>query len=68
MARILRPEKINGEHMTAVARYSYNCQVIDGCTGKPFELDKDIDQEGHDCILIHKHLRVNWKEENAVIR
>jgi hypothetical protein len=52
MARMLRPEKLNGQYMTAVARYSYNPQFIDGCTGKPFELDEDIDQEGHDCILI----------------
>jgi hypothetical protein len=37
MARMLRPEKIHGQYMTAVARYSYNPQVKDGCTGKPFE-------------------------------
>jgi hypothetical protein len=24
MARMIRPEKINGQYMTAVARYSYN--------------------------------------------
>ncbi len=42
---MLRPEKINGQYTTAVARYLCNPLVIDGCTGEPFELlDEDIDQ------------------------
>jgi hypothetical protein len=60
MAGMLRPDKINGQYMTAVAIYSYNPQVIDGRTDQPFELDENIDQEGQNCIFIHQHLRVNW--------
>ncbi len=62
MAKMLRPGKINGQYMTAVARYSYDSQIIHGCTGKPCESDEDIDQVEQHCmpILIHPHLRVDW--------
>jgi hypothetical protein len=61
MARMLRPEKIIGQYMTEVARYSYDSQIIDGCTGKPFESDEDINQVEQHCmpILIRQHLKIN---------
>jgi hypothetical protein len=37
IARMLRPEKINGQYMAAVARYSYDSQIIDGSTGLGWE-------------------------------
>jgi hypothetical protein len=59
MAKMLRPEKIHGQWLTAPVRHSDNRQVIDCCTGKPFETDEDIDQEEQHCIITCQHLRVN---------
>jgi hypothetical protein len=44
MAGKLMRDKINCKFMTAVARYSYDSQIIDSCTGKPFESDDNSDQ------------------------
>jgi hypothetical protein len=56
MARMLRPEKIYGHWMTAPARHLDNPQIIDHCTGEPFESDEDIDQEGQHLIITCQHL------------
>ncbi len=59
MARLLRPEKIYGQWMTAAARHLDNPQVIDCCKGKPFESDEDINQEGQHLIITCQHLQVH---------
>ena len=59
IARMLRPEKIDGKWMTAPARHLHNPQIIDRCTGEPFESYEDIDQEGQHLIITCQHLRVN---------
>ncbi len=43
MVRMLRPEKIYGQWMTAPARHLDNPQIIDRCTAEPFESDEDIE-------------------------
>jgi hypothetical protein len=61
ITRMLRPEKINGEYMTALSE-DYKLQIIDSCTGQPFASDEDVCQmELHGMsIILRQHLRVNW--------
>jgi hypothetical protein len=60
MARLLQPEMVGYNYMTASAQYAYEC--MDGCTGEPFEPTTDqseIDEHQMQGALIFPLLRVN---------
>ena len=61
MARLLRPEKIDGKYMTATAAHApYQC--IDSRTGEPFTHIEDtsvVQAYQVPDTLIHRSLRVN---------
>ncbi len=61
MVRMLMPEKIGCNYMTAPARYYPETQIIDSPTGEPFASDEDVDQvEEHGMqITTCQFLRVN---------
>jgi hypothetical protein len=61
MSKMLRPEKIYGEYMTAQARYA-PFQCIDICIGELFASTKDqcqVEANQLQGVLIHRPLKVN---------
>jgi hypothetical protein len=60
MARLLQPEMVGDNYMTASAQYAHEC--MDGRTGEPFEPTTDqseIDEHQMQGALIFPLLRVN---------